>query len=173
MERYAVLIDEVDPNTQIVQVVDSRGGKFSISYATTAGSLLIPKKGEYWLAERADYEWVLSGRYETSEDKLKIADLNPGDNRLLSSTVVRISAPSLTFNDQLLGVMTWDRFEIPSQGLSSIILTKAPISPKTIMAFSNGRLLDPTLLTLAHNVLIGNSIRFAAGVLVVHYQFIP
>jgi hypothetical protein len=173
MERNVVVIDEVDSVSQTVSVTDARGGKFTISLGTTSGSYLMPKQGESWLAERNDYQWDLAERFESNDDRIGISDLNPGDNRILATNKVRVSAPAILFNDVPVGAVTWDRFEIPEQGLTTITLSNVPLSIRSVMAFSNGRLLDPALLLLSHDVLVGKNIRFAHGILVVYYNYTP
>jgi hypothetical protein len=173
-ERNVVLIDDVSPSTQSVQVTDMRGGKFAIPYGGTRGSVLIPKKGESWIVSRNDFSWSLIDRYETSEDRVKITDLQPGDNRVTSTATLHLSTPSVAINNQPFGITTWERFDIPQQGLWSITLAQSPISIKSIMAFNNSRLVDPSYLRLNENILDGSpKIKFAPGVLIIYYQYNP
>lgn len=171
-ERNVVLIDDVSPSNQTVQVTDMRGGKFTLTYSG-AGSLLVPAKGDSWIIQRNDFAWELIDRYESSSDIIKNSELNPGDNRISSTTELKLAAPVVSINRQPLGVTTWDRFDIPHQGLWNVALSHNPIV-KSVMAFNNGGLVDPSYLKINTNIVDGNpKIKFANGSLVIYYQYIP
>lgn len=174
-QQFIVTIDDVNTNTLIANVRDRANGQFGISYANpNTAAVTAPKPGEQWMAIRNGFLWSLVSRYETGNESVRDTELSPGDTRVGSEGDLYLIGDKVFLNKNPLGLMTWDRFLIPATGLWQVVLQHKPLSLKTIQAFSNGNLIDPFLLNLVADVLIGKPrIKFSEGILIVYYQYQP
>lgn len=167
-ERNTVIIDDVDILRGTVAVIDASGRKFKLSLGSGFPTITIPYPGERWQIVRNGYSWQLDGRYDTGRETVLATDMTPGDTRIIGGQVF-ISADSISINKKRFGITYWEKLAI-TPGTTEVVLEHAPVDIKSILAYNNQSLVDPTTLTLVGKGLSGT---FAVGTLIVYYQYIP
>jgi hypothetical protein len=178
IERQTVMIVETDLEQRRITVIDKTSRRFQLDLPFADAAQSIPAPDEVWSIYRDNgYQWFLDKRQDAGDDRVPLDSMQPGDTRVRAKGTLHLDAAELLLNGQQIGVTTWERFILQTEN-SAVVLSRMPISLKTVQVYFNGVLQDPSTYFMggefqAELELGFNIVNEDNTIVVVYYQYNP
>lgn len=166
-----VKIDVVDVQNNAIHCSGNDGGRFSIPIPISNGFYRIPTTGEYWMIRRENLTtWVFEGVLDQGTLYGNVSPLE-GDSVVNAQSNLTISADQLFFNNEPIGVSTYEEFDIGEDIVDVLVLQGTPI-PQSTQVFNNGLLIPLSGIIIGEQTLLFDK-PLSAGKVSIFYMKLP